>query len=215
MRRIYTIFSLLILFGFTGCEKIKEDSNMPSELRGSKEHVSDFMQSFGEVKGEGLLSGVKFSEDNCYNITPKTIADLVDAKIFKFKDSCASFLLYENQIYPIGEFFGGYGIVDMELCDFDGDMQYDLLYTYSFGSGLHRSLVGHFNLDTKVETTLDFTYSNYDMLLEKIKDNEFFLYHADVDLIDDSFTNLKLTKGAYLASIIYENNEISVVEQQK
>lgn len=211
MRKAFTILLIcVVVLCCVGCSATNDDAEEYYGMQGSKDSVADFITLQGELTGEGLLTGYDFSADTCYNITPEIVSKETDCMIFKFADSCASFLLYDNLIYPLGEFFGGLGIVDIKLCDFDNNGKSDLLYTYSWGSGLHRSLIGHFNLETRKETTLDYAYLNEDMVLKKTAQSEFSVYHADVEIIDGNFANLECTKGTCIANIVYENNIIIV-----
>lgn len=213
MRKFSILFLVLaISLSFTGCKEVSKNLNHQQNV--SKEFVSEFIELFSGIKGEGLLKGYNFSVENCYNITPKEITDRVGCKIFKFSDSYATFLLYDNEIYPLGQFFGGLGIVDMKLWEFDNGGHFALIYTYSWGSGMHRSLVGYFDLKTREEIVLDFTYMNEDMLLERTSESSFALYHADIKLGEDSFLNLNLSKGKHLADIIYENSTPKVIQIQ-
>ena len=119
----------------------------------NKDYVAEFMELLGEdTELSGLLSGYVLDEAHCYNVTPSTFAGETDMKIFKFSDSCASFLLLDGEIYQLCEFFGGYGFVDAELWDFDCDGTLDLLVSSSWDSGMHRSIVSVFNPVTKKST---------------------------------------------------------------
>jgi hypothetical protein len=72
-------------------------------------------------------------EKNCYNITPWGKEGAVDCQVFKFNDSCESFLQYENDLFYIGIGSGEFGIIDIELFDMNQDNHLDLVYTFSFG----------------------------------------------------------------------------------
>lgn len=121
----------------------------------SKDHVPEFMELLeaGTVL-QGLSSGYAYDEAHCYNVTPAIFSYMTDMKIFKFSDSCASFLLLDGEIYPLCEAFGGYGFVDAILWDFDEDGNLDLLVSSSWGSGVHHAVLFVFNTATKESTTL-------------------------------------------------------------
>ena len=50
-----------------------------------------------------------YEEDTCFNVTPESISEKYGFTIYKYDASCASFLMYEEAVYPLGEWFGGYG----------------------------------------------------------------------------------------------------------
>ena len=121
----------------------------------NKDYVAEFMELLGEdTELSGLLSGYALDEAHCYNVTPSTFAGETDMKIFKFSDSCASFVLLDGEIYQLCEFCGGYGFVDARLWDFDCDGTLDLLVSSSWGSGMHRSILSVFNPVTKESTII-------------------------------------------------------------
>lgn len=120
----------------------------------SKENVDEFMVALGELEGTGLLSDVTLEEDKCFNVTPLLVSNAMDCKIFKFSDSHASFVMIDNEVYPLCKWFGGYGFVNAVPCDFDNDGNEDLLVASSWGSGLHRSEISVFNTETKEFTVI-------------------------------------------------------------
>jgi hypothetical protein len=106
--------------------------------------------------------------------------------------------------------FGGYGVMDVRVCDLNRDGKYELLFSYSFGSGLHRSEIGYFDLKTLARDGLDYVYLNYDMMIYKNPDGSFSLYHANVQPLDNSMINFDLTSGKHLADIIYVDGKIGI-----
>lgn len=150
-----------------------------------------------------------------YDITPENVYEEIGCQIFKVNHTCESYIAYGNNIIPIGRGFGGWGLVDVEMCDFDHNGQKDLLYTYSWGSGMHRSHIGIFNFTAMQETTLDFVHMNNDMMLEMQPDGTFNLYEALVeakDLLD--YTHFDLKKGDFLGSIVDGKVEKAVDESE-
>ncbi|MCX7771642.1 MAG: zf-HC2 domain-containing protein [Clostridia bacterium] len=188
-----------------------EQPNTSYAIKASKTGVPEFINLLKE-KAPKLSKG--FEAEKTYNITPDEVLKFTGCSIFKSVDTCESLLLYNNEIYPLGTGFGGLGLTDIKTCDFDHNGQRDLIYTFSWGSGLHRSEVGYFNLTTKKEIVLKYgeagAYLNYDMLLEKASDDSFSLYHADVDITGGSFVSFRLIKGKHLANVVLEDNGIKV-----
>ncbi len=101
---------------------------MKATISGTQDGVEDFLSLQQDFK-----SG--YDTDKCYNITPDYIQESSDYLVFKYDTSCASFLLYEGKVYPLGIWFGGYGLTSMALADLNGDQKPELYFTYSFGSG--------------------------------------------------------------------------------
>lgn len=154
MKKFFCILSLIItLCLLCSCK----DNALPDTMKTSisKDQVAEFMELLGgEIELGGLSSGYVLDEKHCYNVTPPQVAAETDMKIFKFSDSCASFVLLDNEIYPLCEWFGGYGFVNAVPCDFNNDGNKDLLVASSWGSGMHRSIISVFNSVTKESTVL-------------------------------------------------------------
>lgn len=125
----------------------------------SKESVKEFLLLLEKTVPSGHIHGHKIREENCYNVTPVEVAAQTDMKIFKLSDSCASFVMVDNEIYTICEFLGGYGFVNAVPCDFDNDGNKDLLVASSWGSGMHRSIISVFNSVTKESTVIYNTFT--------------------------------------------------------
>ncbi len=158
MKRILCIFCILMmLLGLCSC---KDDSSHKSneyetmKTSATKDSVEEFVSLLENIEPSGLISGYKFDEETCYNVTPPEVAAETNMKIFKFSDSCASFVMIDNEVYPLCEFFGGYGFVNAIPCDFDNDGNKDLFVASSWGSGLHRSVISVFNSVSKESTIL-------------------------------------------------------------
>lgn len=196
-------------------------SNQQSYMTGncSKDNVKEFMSVFGEHELGGLSTGFVLDEEHCYNVTPDGIEEETSAQIFKFSDCCATFIYLDSQVYPLGEWFGGYGFVNAVLCDFDHDGNSDILYTYSWGSGLHRSLVAVFNTQTMENTVVydssDTDKPNVDLYVSTqspsidIPNVEiptyYVVYIIDIDKGEDNLANLRCVATGIAGSVESEN----------
>ena len=172
MRNTLLSFILIILVCLSACSD-NNDNNNSSErpydlLPSSKDYVSEFMSTIKKAQSTGDFSGYKFEEKFCYNVTTENVRTQTNAKIFKFSDSCASFVLIDDKVYELCQSLGGYGFINAVPCDFDNDGNKDLLISSSFGSGTHRSEISVFNTKTKQSTVV------YDTLKTE---------NPDVDLI--------------------------------
>ena len=51
----------------------------------------------------------------------------------------STYLLFDGSVEPLGESFGGHGVMSCCVTDLDADGSPELVYSYSWGSGIHRS----------------------------------------------------------------------------
>ncbi|WP_139902197.1 hypothetical protein [Clostridium thermarum] len=95
------------------------------------------------------------------------IFEYLGCQIFKDREY-ESYVIRDKELTHIGMGFGGMGVTSVCSADLNKDGQLELVYTYSFGSGLHRSHVAALMFDeTSKEIVSDFVYTNKDLLLEK------------------------------------------------
>lgn len=168
MKRIISILmTLLLIFAMFGCgsgDKSTGASSTQSGLDASisadndekekyisldytKDGVDEFYTLFQETMYNYDMK--QFIKEKCYNVTPQAVSKATNAKIFKFYNNGASFVLIDNKIYKICNYFGGYGFINAVPCDFNRDGSLDLLVASSWGSGLHRSEISVFDLTEK------------------------------------------------------------------
>jgi hypothetical protein len=78
-------------------------------------------------------------------ITTSEIAGKLRAQVFKIVGYSSSttepesYLVKNGKAYPLSIGFGGYGLMSTCVADLDGDRVPELAYTYSWGSGMHRT----------------------------------------------------------------------------
>lgn len=164
--------------------------------------VTDFNKLFKEFQDYNKIKSENYS---AYDITPEDVKKELGCQIFKVNYTCDTFVIYKSKLFPIGRGFGGFGTVSINTCDFDNDGQKDLIYTYSWGSGLHRSQIGIYDLSKGKEEILDFIQRDEDVILEKLSDNKFNVYTADIVLLNESdlvhFNTVKKEKAAEIRSV--------------
>lgn len=232
-KRFLSILFVIMLLAFTSCAKEKTNSSSNTEQTSStsliqqshitgncnKDNVSEFMNVFVEHLLAELPKDFVFDEEHCYNVTPESIAEETSAQIFKFSDSCASFIYLNDQVYPLGGWFGGYGFVSAVPCDFDNDGHTDILYTYSCGSGIHHSVIAVFNIQTMENTVIydspntdnpqvDFYLSTQSTNIDSTNiemPTHFEVYTVDIEVIDDNFANLDYIVTGIAGSVETEN----------
>ena len=217
-RIIFILMTLLLIFAMIGCDSedtITNTSSTQSEpdtsitddndekeqyipFSHTKNGVDEFYTLFQETMHNYDMK--QYLKEKCYNVTPQEVSEATDAKIFKFYDNSASFVLIDNEIYEICHYFGGYGFINAVPCDFDGDGSVELLVASSWGSGLHRSEISIFDLTDKsfeiCYSTQDLSSAgNYIELVVQSKENNdgtvtYELYSVDYKsaLVGDSFT---------------------------
>ena len=178
------------------------------------------METTVSIKGtnDGVSEFFPFEEyplepgETCYNITPDYISDNSDFKIFKYDKSCRTFLVYDNEnVLLMGGWFGGFGVMDMKLADVDNDGIMELYFTFSWGSGIHRSEVGYFNPKAGEVIVFDYSHINRDMML--ISDESGNLSIHETEIIElDSFVEFTMKANGHIDDIVFKNNTIELSE---
>lgn len=199
------VFLHIVLFAvimLTGCGGQKPQMELSSAIRATSDGVGDFLSL-----QKDFTSG--YDNDTCYNITPPSIAENSDFRIFKYDTSCASFLLYNNDIYPLGIWLGGFGVTDMKLADIDHDGEMELYFTFSWGSGMHRSQAGYFNPTSREMVIFDYSCMNEDMMLVSNDQGGLSLHKATLSQME-SFVSFTIKADERIADIVFENGGIAL-----
>jgi len=178
-----------------------EKSAMLQSVSGTQEGVDDFLALLGSSKPQS------YENDTCYNITSKNVALNTGYTVFKFDHSCASYLLYENEIYSLGEWFGGPGVVSMAAADLNEDGLSELYFTYSFGSGLHRANADYFDPALRRVLPLSPAMLNKDMVVVQNKTGGLALYEAAFPFTKN-FVQYTALGTKHITDIKYLNGEI-------
>ena len=207
-RIICLIFCILLILsacsisqpsGKTVLDTIAVESELA--ITSSNTNVSDFI-----VKNVDFTS--YYETDQCYNITPTFITDNSEYTVFKYSSSTQSFIMYDNEIYSIGECFGGFGITSMALADLNKDGEYELYYTFSWGSGLHRSQIGYFDSTSKEIHIFDYSLFDSDMVLTVNKSGDLCVNSATLDGKD--FVDFTIKSQDFMGTIDFEEDEITL-----
>ena len=206
-----TLLIIAACFLLTGCRQSeqyaeKEDA-MPVvtfQMVPSSEGVDDFLKLLDGYKGD-------YDDDYCYNVTPEDITDNYNFSIFKFDKSCSSFLLYDDKVYPLGEWFGGYGVTSFAVADLNEDGKFELYFTCSWGSGIPRSQVGYFDTANKEMVLFDFSIWFQECMLGTDSDNTLCVYDADYHV--KSYVDIEMSASEKVASIIFDGENISLIEE--
>ncbi len=207
MKRI--LFALLIftLILATGCQKgTKQPEIVPFQMAPSTDGVDLFLELADDFDHADAGS--------CYAIAPSEISAQYGFYLFKFDGSCASYLLYENIVYPLGEWFGGYGATSFAIADLSGDGKPELYFTCSWGSGIHRSQVGYFDPADRQVLLFPFSDIGHDLVLAPDKDGILTVYRA-AECDARSFVEIALSAGEKAASIHWEGERITLKSDWK
>jgi len=183
---------------------VKLDAKNPGKasIAGTTDSVDAFL-----VLNKDFKSG--YDDDACYNITPEYMKQNPDYKVFKCVKSAASFLLYDNIVYPLGEWIGGMGVTSLALADLNRDDEPEMYFTYSFGSGIHRSHAAYFDPATKQVVNLDYMHLNKDMLVVNNNDGSLSLFDAQLTNMSD-FANFDIEGSEFITRIVNEDGKITL-----
>jgi hypothetical protein len=176
------------------------DPDITKSYKGTKTGVEEFLHIVPDHTSF-------YMNDDCYNITPENISGDTGYTVFKYDQSCESFLVYKGKVYEMGISFGGYGVVDMITADLNNDNYDELYFTYSWGSGIHRSLVGCFDPATEKILLPDFSNMHKDMMLIEAGSG---LYLYDTEITQTDFVNYELHPLGYTAAITFDGNNVTV-----
>lgn len=138
-----------------------------SSIKGYKDGVEEFLN----LAKEQELSFESEELENCYNITPDFVKENSDYKIFKFQDTAETYIIYENQIYKIGNNKRERGTTSFAIADINQDEKLELFYTYIWKvSEVSRTNVSYFDPITKKEIGIGENYREEILTLMKTKD---------------------------------------------
>lgn len=212
MMKKSTICLLLpIVFMLSACSATADSDNTPlavcapeAELTitSSKEQVSEFIS-----KNKNLIA--LYDEDECYNITPDFIADNSEFTIFKYDISRESFIMYDGEVYSIGNCFGFDGITSMALADINMDNQYELYYTFTSGSGMPYSQIGYFDPVSKEDTIFDFVTHFSSLMLTMNESGDLCVNNAAYPE-GDSCVDFTIKAQDLIGTIVFDKGEITL-----
>lgn len=175
----------------------KYDSIDTFALTPTKSGVDEFMAQYSVPQS-------MYENDELYNITPQEITDKYGFRIFKFSNNCESFLEYNDNIYTLGTGFGGYGTTSFAVADLNNDENIEIYYTFSWGSGMHRSHIGYFDTALSKEFGFDYTCWDKDMILT-VNSGRLEAYVAN---IKGNFVYMTATPKEKVGEIAVENRKI-------
>jgi hypothetical protein len=162
---------------------------------------------------KGMSSDDRIKYYSIYEITPEEVKKDIGCQIFKVNYTRETFVVYKLKMFQIGMTDYRPGVLDIETCDFDADGQKDLIYTFSWGSGMNHSEIGIYNFSKEQELWLDSWKMNYgSTILKKISDSHFKVYCVKVSFNGYDYTHPKLSKKEYIAEIENISGKIGIMK---
>jgi hypothetical protein len=210
--------TLTLCFLFTAC-----DSNLtPNEEAQKKISIEEATKL---ILASPYFSQSSNKEMDLIEITPSDIWDTTKLQIFKITgDSMSSgetFIVTDQEAIHIGIGFGMYGITSAVPYDVNKDGTVDIVYAYSYGSGIHRSVISWIDLKSFTEHIVGDIpkikeFRTYDLIL-KIESNEIVVNNIKGMKGEDNFDSLRTypTENDIdnmtlekVGILIWENNEL-------
>lgn len=118
-------------------------------------------------------------------ITPSDIWDSTKHQLFKNVggSSWETYIVTNQKAIHIGNGFGGFGVTSAVPYDVNKDGTMDIVYAYSFGSGIHRSVISWFDIKNSTEHVVadmpeTTEFRMYDLIL-KNESNEIIVYRIN------------------------------------
>lgn len=158
MRRLLPLLISLMLLCCTGCTANRElpdtfvrATGEPLPLLPAEIWTPADMTPRPEAWQENGM--IPLDEVEWQDMTPPAIAGM-GWRIIKSTQTYESLLVTPEVAYVLGMSFGGWGVTSAVPCDADDNGTPDLLFTFSWGSGMHRSHLAVLNLTTQELTIL-------------------------------------------------------------
>jgi hypothetical protein len=168
-------------------------------------------QRISLTHAENLVRTMIFEQESDMNptaqfslkeITTDEIWQRLNVQVFKVVGDSVypdeSFLIKDERVQRLGIGFGGSGLMSMQVVDLDENNEPELIYTYSYGSGLHRSMIAAYCRSWPGDhiITSELAYLYGDLILNKIDEHTVMLEAGFFDL-QERFTT-EATLGGLL-----------------
>lgn len=175
-------------------------------------------------EAEALISSSDFARskplDKPIEITPPDVWERMKCQLFKLSvsGSAETFIVKESKAFHIGIGFGGFGVTSVVPYDVDRDGKLDIVYAYSFGSGLNRTLISWMDLTSFTEHGVEGIplSEQQEPLILKVKGEEITAYRAESFFgrfaypMDEDIAGMALRKAG---SLIWEKDRLSYVAE--
>ncbi|WP_143191898.1 hypothetical protein [Paenibacillus sp. P46E] len=175
--RILSIPALCLIM--ISCDPSEPSSKVSEELH----HKLTSEQAGALILANKNLSASSEMASHLIDITPSDIWEQTGHQLFKNIEATSSwdtFAVSEEKAVQIGMGFGGFGVTSAVPYDVNKDGTVDIVYAYSFGSGLHRSVIAWLDLQNSTEHIISSKpaqtdFRQYDLIL-KTEDKQIEVY---------------------------------------
>lgn len=213
MKKLFIILaSLMVSLGFSSCTNEKTKLVI-SDVKITDKAVDKQALDNYFLSNESLYPAYSVLKSNCPNLldNAKVLkSDLnKNSQLIKFSFDNngfldgATFLHIDDTYYQLGVSFGGYGVT--QFAHYKNENSDLLYFIYSFGSGIHRSHVGVFDLNSKsigeVDLNLGLSQPEKDFTFVEGEDNSFNLNYALIHFNDDGYTYFIKEKELFYSGV--------------
>lgn len=165
------------------------------EMEPTKTGVEEFLAKNPEIAS-------RYVDDELYNVTPAEITEKFGFTVYKFAKSCESYVVYKDKTYLLESSFGGPGTISFAAADLNKDGNYELYFTFSYGSGMNYAEVSCFDTSEDTEFYFCSDYFNDDMTLA-VENGRLCVYKAAYKDAG-SFVSIKTEPKEKIGEIVYE-----------
>lgn len=217
MKEFRLIWLIFVLF-LVGCGGKPEIPVIPYE-RISVEEAEELVRAWMFDRNPDMNPAAEFPLED---VTAEEVWRQLGGQIFKLKDPFVGFdlvLILDGRIIILGN---GVDPENMCITDLNEDGEAELLYTYSWGSGILRSGIAIFSPSWSEEVFGDISHEHGYLTLEKIDDQTVYLYGARFNSSNDmpglgspvylGQIVLKEIGGEMILSVIDEEGDVILEE---
>ena len=139
-------------------------------------------------------------------IGPENFFELTGANLFK--SNYKTYLCYLDEIYIIGKYIGGSGVIDLEVCDLNSDEKNELVFSYTYkGSTDVVSSVSVFDFALRKETFLQIE-SPFTLLIELNEKSQIDVYGTEEGEFDlpDALSDIQ-SAGIHLYTVYGDKSD--------
>lgn len=165
------------------------------EMEPTKTGVEEFLANDPKIAND-------HEDDELYNVTPAEITEKFGFTVYKFAKSCESYVVYKDKTYLLESSFGGPGTISFAAADLNKDGNYELYFTFSYGSGMNHAEVSCFDTSEDTEFYFCSDYFNDDMTLA-VENGKLCVYKAAYKDLG-SFVSIKTEPKEKIGEIVYE-----------
>ncbi|CAM3258864.1 hypothetical protein PALU110988_11965 [Paenibacillus lupini] len=181
--------------------------------------MKDISRKLSVEEAEKLIAAsqnIAQSSDKNAEIKEITSADTWDkTKVQLFRIAEETFIIKNQKVIHIGNGFGGNGVTSAVPYDVNKDGITDIIYAYSFGSGMHRSMISWIDLKSFEEHMVGdkpkkTEFRMYDLILKNEKDTTVVYRVMNPSEINTYPTEQEISQMSLQRDgiLIWENNEL-------